>query len=43
MDIDELGWKPFFEQWIAGKETTKGADFSERLTEYTEKWLEKVL
>jgi len=43
MDIDELGWKPFFEQWIDGKKATHGEDYAERLTEYTAKWLEKVL
>jgi len=24
MDIEELGWRPFFEQWIASKKDTHG-------------------
>lgn len=43
MDLDELGWKPYFEQWIAGKTEKFGQEYGERLTEFTSKWLEKVL
>jgi dynein heavy chain len=43
MDLDELGWKPYFEQWIASKTEKFGQEYGERLTEFTNKWLEKVL
>lgn len=43
MDIEELGWKPFFEQWIVSKKETHGQDFADKLTELTGKWLIKVL
>ena len=43
MDIDELGWKPFFEQWIKSKEKTHGLDFAEKLNELTQKLAVKVL
>ena len=43
MDIEELGWKPYFEQWISAQKATRGEDFADKLTELTLKWVLKVL
>ncbi len=43
MDLEELGWKPYFEQWIVAKKDTRGQDFADKLTELTAKWVIKVL
>jgi len=43
MDLDELGWKPVFEQWSNAKAAKFGEDYAEKLIEFKDKWLEKVL
>lgn len=43
LDLDELGWKPCFEQWVSSKVDKYGQDYADRLTEFKDKWLEKVL
>lgn len=41
MDIDELRWEPYMHMWIEGK-ADKGADFQEMLSDYVNKYIDRV-
>jgi dynein heavy chain len=43
MDIDELGWRPYIDQWILQKGKEFGEDYQTNLNEMIFKYLVKVL
>ena len=43
MDLDELGWRPFMDQWIVQKGKDFGEDYSTNLSEMISKYVVKVL
>lgn len=43
MDVEELGWRPHMEMWIAEKQRLFGEDYGTSLTEWVQKYLVKVL
>jgi len=43
MDIDELGWRPYIDQWILTKKTDFGEDYATNLSEMISKYLVKIL
>ena len=43
MDVDELGWKPYMDMWCLDKKSKFGEDYYTSLTEWTIKYIIKVL